>query len=285
VNVTAVHSQHWSRRTPFDTDRSLWCGYALQAGPAKALFIGDSGYYEGFRAIGERLGPFHVAILPIGAYDPEHLMRNVHMTPEDAVQACIDVRSNILVPTHWGCFPLTDEEPSDPPRRVYREWLRRGLDRDALWLVAPGQSRSLEDMIYIPIARPALRRLPKATMEDFLRDPTRTPRELIKEWSVALCPHKGTMVDLETVGHQYSVFEDDAGTSLTLDCIKCSGFGDVPACQTHTCPLHDPAFLRAHDLHGTRYVDGTVESFVEVDHPPEPGWWLNKLRILRKDEE
>jgi L-ascorbate metabolism protein UlaG (beta-lactamase superfamily) len=281
MRITATPCLHWSKRTPFDRNHSHWNGYAIEAGMLKVLFIGDSGYYGGFKQIGERLGPFHVAALPIGAYDPPAIMQNVHMTPEEAVQAAVDVQTTVLVPTHYGCFPLTDEEVTEPPRRVFKAWCARDLDPDHLWLLAPGEFRSLEDMIYIPAVRSIdVSAIPMADRP--LIQPTSELAAV--EWSIAICPHKGDMVDVRAVGERLPLYEADGIRTLSLNHLRCSAYGELSECQSGACPLRDPAFLRSHDLHGIRHEDGSHEPFVEMDLPPGPRWWKDDLRILKYED-
>src|SRR5205823_1211212 len=78
---------------------------------------GDTGYFDGFRALRERFGRIDVAALPIGAYEPAAIMRFVHLDPEQAVRAALDLEAGHVVAMHWGTFDLTDEPPDEPPRR------------------------------------------------------------------------------------------------------------------------------------------------------------------------
>lgn len=129
--VTGVPAQHFSGRTPFDRDASLWCGYALEAGARRVLFAGDTGLHPEFERIGETCGPFDAALIPIGAYEPRWFMRPVHMDPDEAVQAYADLTrcdgACAFVPIHWGTFKLTDEALDEPPRRLRAAWRQRGL--------------------------------------------------------------------------------------------------------------------------------------------------------------
>jgi N-acyl-phosphatidylethanolamine-hydrolysing phospholipase D len=148
LRLTATPAQHFSGRTPFDRNRTLWCGWSVATTGASVFFAGDTGYHPEFGAIGRRLGPFDVALLPIGAYDPRWFMRPVHMDPEEAVRALVDLRGPAphrvaLLPLHWGTFKLTDEPMDEPPRRVRAAWLAAGLPPDDLWLLRPGETRVL----------------------------------------------------------------------------------------------------------------------------------------------
>lgn len=281
VRITATPCQHWSKRGLFDERKSLWCGFSIRFEEISFLFIGDSGYYSGFKEIGERLGPFSIAALPIGGYEPRDLMKEVHMTPEEAIQAHEDLGAGILLPTHYGCFPLTDEDPTEPPRRLFLEWRKRGYDLDQLWLLAPGQYRSLEHMIYIPTVRPVSKRIIRRADRPA---PERKPENALREWGIGICPHKGEMVDLEAIGYREHIFEGDHNSTLTLDHVRCSGYGDLDECRSQHCPLRDPTYLRSYDLHGVHNERGAIEPFVEIDSPPSHGWWAKELQIKRKDD-
>jgi N-acyl-phosphatidylethanolamine-hydrolysing phospholipase D len=91
--------------------------------------------------IGERFGPIDLAALPIGAYEPEAIMRFVHLNPEEAVQAALDVRASHVVGMHFGTFDLTDEPLDEPPRRLHAETARRALDPEWAWTLAVGETR------------------------------------------------------------------------------------------------------------------------------------------------
>lgn len=114
--VTFVPAKHWGARTLNDTRRG-WGGFILENRGRRLYHAGDSAYFEGFREIGERMDP-ELALLPIGAYQPESF-RNVHMGPDEALQAFRDLGSSWLVPMHFGTFKLSFESLDEPER-----WLR-----------------------------------------------------------------------------------------------------------------------------------------------------------------
>ena len=127
LSVTFVPAQHFAARGLTDRCRTLWGGFVIERRGLKVYFAGDSGWFDGFRAIGERLGPFDLALLPVGAYEPRWFMTPVHVTPEDAVQAHLDVRSRRSIAMHFGTFRLTDEGIDEPVERLRAELLRRGI--------------------------------------------------------------------------------------------------------------------------------------------------------------
>jgi N-acyl-phosphatidylethanolamine-hydrolysing phospholipase D len=141
VVVTCVPARHWSQRGLGDMNRTLWAGWVAR-GPTRAFwFAGDTGYTRLFAEIGDRLGPFDLAALPIGAYDPPAMMQPVHLNPEEAVQAGVDARADRLLGIHYGTFDLTDEPLGDPPRRFHAEAARRGMDGARIWTPAVGEIR------------------------------------------------------------------------------------------------------------------------------------------------
>lgn len=157
--VTCVPAQHQSARYGWDRNASLWCGYVMntQGGP-RWYFSGDTGYRAvphgaapgsvqeesspacpAFREIGERLGPFDLSLLPIGAYSPRFFMSSFHASPEDAVCMHVDVRSKRSVGMHWGAFPLTDEPIEEPVQRLQTALKRKGLTQQEFVAVKHGQ--------------------------------------------------------------------------------------------------------------------------------------------------
>ena len=139
--LVCVPAQHFSQRTPWDRDRRLWASWAVLGRTRRLYFGGDSGYFDGFGQAGERLGPFDLAALAIGAYVPPAIMRFSHTTPEQAVQAFEDVKARVLLGIHWGTFDLADEPPGEPPERMLAEAARRGLGPDRAWILAMGETR------------------------------------------------------------------------------------------------------------------------------------------------
>ena len=115
VEVTMTPAQHWGARMLRDTHRG-YGGYVLRSGAHSIYHSGDSGYFEGFREIGERLHP-KVALLPIGAYNPESF-RRVHTSPEDALMAFHDLGAETMIPMHYGTFRLSEEPMNEPLPRL-----------------------------------------------------------------------------------------------------------------------------------------------------------------------
>ncbi|KAI1777073.1 Metallo-hydrolase/oxidoreductase [Hypoxylon cercidicola] len=150
AKITCLPCQHGSGRTLWDRDTTLWASWAVTSGsPAKSVwFGGDTGYRSvvtvprgteddygpawqhlptnpQFGQIGERLGPFDLGLIPIGAYDPRRLFSGVHANPRDAVEIFRDLRCRRAMGIHWGTWVMTPEPPLEPPQ-LLREALRRG---------------------------------------------------------------------------------------------------------------------------------------------------------------
>ncbi|TAL95768.1 MAG: hydrolase [Paraburkholderia sp.] len=125
VQFTATPAQHFSGRSLFDGNSTLWASWVIVDDDLRVFFSGDTGYFDGFRAIGERLGPFDVTLVETGAYDAQ--WPYVHMQPEETVQAHIDLRGHWLVPIHNGTFDLAMHRWQEPFERVTGLALARGV--------------------------------------------------------------------------------------------------------------------------------------------------------------
>ena len=116
VRLVATPAQHFSGRTLNDRNRTLWAGWAILGREARVFFSGDTGYHPAFKAIGERLGPFDVTLMEVGAYDA--MWPLVHMFPEQAVQAHLDLRGRRMVSVHNGSFDLGMHRWQEPVERA-----------------------------------------------------------------------------------------------------------------------------------------------------------------------
>jgi N-acyl-phosphatidylethanolamine-hydrolysing phospholipase D len=144
LSVAATPAMHFSSRGVGDRGDTLWCGFALRAENGRRVyFAGDTGFHPEFAAIGERFGPFDLALLPIGAYEPRWFMRYLHMNPEEAVEAFRAVNARAMVPIHWGTFKLTDEAMDEPPARARAAWLAAGLPSDTYRQLAHGETLTM----------------------------------------------------------------------------------------------------------------------------------------------
>jgi N-acyl-phosphatidylethanolamine-hydrolysing phospholipase D len=134
-------AQHFSQRGLGDSNSRLWASWAVLGSERRFYSSGDTGYFDGFREIGERLGPFDLTAMAIGAYMPPSIMRSVHLTPEQAVQAHEDLRGTTLLGIHWGTFDLSEEPLDEPPARMLAEAARRGRGPERAWILPLGETR------------------------------------------------------------------------------------------------------------------------------------------------
>ncbi len=114
--IAATPAQHFSGRGITDRDKTLWASWVVKAPHHRIYFGGDSGYFDGFKTIGERYGPFDITFLESGAYNEK--WHHIHMYPEETVQAHIDLKGKILHPIHWATFKLSLHPWYEPMQRL-----------------------------------------------------------------------------------------------------------------------------------------------------------------------
>jgi N-acyl-phosphatidylethanolamine-hydrolysing phospholipase D len=139
LTFVCTPAQHSSGRGLNDQNLRLWSSWAVLGRQRRLFFAGDTGYWSGLAAIGERLGPFDVAAVPVGGYYAWGARHPNHVNPEEAVQLFEDVRGRVMVPMHWGTFDMNREPFQEPPGRVLAEAARRGL-AERVALPVPGQT-------------------------------------------------------------------------------------------------------------------------------------------------
>ncbi len=137
LTVTHVPSRHWGARILKDSHRG-YGGYVLHSEKHSVYHAGDTAYFSGFREIGQRLSP-EVALLPIGAYNPEQF-RTVHTSPGDATRAFLDLNSRWMVPMHYGSFRLSHEPIDEPLQLLEKEAKRAGIE-DRVVVMEEGVTR------------------------------------------------------------------------------------------------------------------------------------------------
>lgn len=140
LELHCVPAQHFAARTPFDRDRTHWCGWVLKSPTRKIYFAGDTGYCPVFKEIGARFGGFDLAMIPIGAYRPRWIMQSMHVDPYEAVQIHLDAQARQSVACHWGTFRLTDEPLNEPPTVLAKALAARGLPASVFRVLKFGES-------------------------------------------------------------------------------------------------------------------------------------------------
>ncbi|XP_023323041.1 N-acyl-phosphatidylethanolamine-hydrolyzing phospholipase D [Eurytemora carolleeae] len=116
VKIVFTPANHWCKRSVSDDNTVLWGSWSV-IGPNNSFwFGGDTAYSEAFKQIGEKYGPFSMAAIPIGAYQPNWFMKYQHVHPGEAVEIHKDVKSQKSLGIHWGTFKLTVENYLEPPK-------------------------------------------------------------------------------------------------------------------------------------------------------------------------
>lgn len=125
LTLTATPGRHFTGRFFNDRFKTLWCGWSIAGNNKRIYFSGDSGYFDGFKEIGEKLGPFDLTMIECGQYS--QYWPAIHMSPEESVHAAIDVQSKKAMPIHWGKFKLSIHNWNEPPARFLNKANELGL--------------------------------------------------------------------------------------------------------------------------------------------------------------
>lgn len=125
LELVAAPARHFSGRGLFDRYATQWASWVIRTEHHNVYFSGDGGYGEHFTEIGEKYGPFHFAMLECGQYN--EAWSQIHMMPEESVQAGQDVRAAVTMPIHWGAFRLANHAWDEPIVRYAREADKRGI--------------------------------------------------------------------------------------------------------------------------------------------------------------
>jgi L-ascorbate metabolism protein UlaG (beta-lactamase superfamily) len=139
VTLMAAAARHFSGRS-FDRDGTLWASWVIAGPTRRAFYTGDSGYFDGYAAIGERHGPFDLTLMQIGAYGEG--WPDIHMTPEEGVAAHLDLRGELMIPLHWATFTLAFHDWAEPADRTWLEAKARGV---RLAVPRPGEPVDVDD--------------------------------------------------------------------------------------------------------------------------------------------
>ncbi|MFU8851402.1 MBL fold metallo-hydrolase [Micromonospora sp. SL1-18] len=139
LTLTATAAQHFSGRG-LRRDGTLWSSWVVAGAHRKVFYTGDSGYFDGYTPIGAEHGPFDVTLMQIGAYD--RAWPSIHMFPEEAVAAHLDLRGDLLIPVHWATFNLALHGWSEPVDRLWAEAKARDV---RLAVPRPGERVVVDD--------------------------------------------------------------------------------------------------------------------------------------------
>ncbi|MCP4582988.1 MAG: hypothetical protein GY839_15375 [candidate division Zixibacteria bacterium] len=141
LTITATPARHFSGRGLFiGANNTLWLSWAIIGPKHRVFFSGDTGEFPGLAEIGDKFGPFDLTMIKCGAYDP--LWPDIHLNPEQAVQAHLTLKGEILLPIHWGTFNLAFHDWFEPPERI---WRAAELHQVKAIFPRPGQIVSIAD--------------------------------------------------------------------------------------------------------------------------------------------
>ena len=139
LKITLVPAHHWSKRTPYDSNKSLWAGFMIEKDQKTVFFAGDTGYSPHFLDIHSRFPKIDLALLPIGSYEPQYFMGQAHLSPEEAVRAARELDALQSMGIHFGTFKLSDEAIDAPPKDLKAALQAQGWKKPFLALPNGGE--------------------------------------------------------------------------------------------------------------------------------------------------
>lgn len=143
IKIAATPSRHFSGRGLFNRDSTLWASWTIIGPNHRVYFSGDTGYFEGFREISERYGPFDLAMFEVGAFN--EAWSDVHLGPKNAIRAYEQMEADVIMPIHWGTFSLGLHGWKDPAE----EFAKIAEEKGYRW-VAPRPGEHVEPGVYEP---------------------------------------------------------------------------------------------------------------------------------------
>ncbi len=144
VWITALPTQHWSRRIDQSYNESLWSSYLIETPNKKIYFAGDSGYFHGYKEFGKKFPDIDYALMPITAYQPRWFMHYAHMNVPEAINAFFDLKAKFFIPTQWGTFHLGDNPSGIPAIDLRREIKKKSYDPKKFLIMNIGEIHKLK---------------------------------------------------------------------------------------------------------------------------------------------
>ncbi len=126
ISLTAAPARHFSGRGLGDANSTLWASWIIKGAKDNIYFTGDSGYFDGFKEVGEKYGPFDLALIECGQYND--MWSDIHMKPEESAQVGLDVKAKTIMPIHWGAFKLSLHTWTDPVERITKKAKEIGVN-------------------------------------------------------------------------------------------------------------------------------------------------------------
>ena len=114
-------AKHWNKRGLTDFNKTLWGSFIIKSNNKTIYFAGDTAVGNHFKEIAEFFPKIDVALMPIGAYKPEFIMKDAHISPWEALEAFNHLQAKLFIPMHYGTYDLSDEPFGEPYRVMQKE--------------------------------------------------------------------------------------------------------------------------------------------------------------------
>ena len=149
LKITFLPAVHWSKRSLWDTNKTLWGNFLIEYKNKKIFFACDTGYGNIYKELGKKYGPIDLTMINIGAYDFRPMFEKsiYHATPEEALEIAQDLRSKKVLGTHWGTFVLSLEPIMEPPVRFKENAENFGFKKNDAIIFKIGEIRSLKNLL------------------------------------------------------------------------------------------------------------------------------------------
>lgn len=141
-SITCLPCKHFSGRSATDRNETLWASFMIEFHRAnkRVYFAGDTAYSPHFTEIAAEFSAIDLTLMPIGAYLPRWFMREVHVSPAEAIQAYADLQATKMLGIHWGTYDLADEDLDEPKNEALAAAAARGIGSDRLFVTDIGDS-------------------------------------------------------------------------------------------------------------------------------------------------
>jgi len=152
LKITFLPAIHWSKRSPWDTNKTLWGNFLIEYKDKKILFSCDTGYGNIYKKLGEKYGPIDLTFINIGAYNfypmsPRKDKSIYHANPEEALNIAQDLKSKKVIGMHWGTVVLSLEPIMEPPARFKENAEKYGFKKEDAIIFKIGEVQKLEDLL------------------------------------------------------------------------------------------------------------------------------------------
>ena len=149
LKITFVPAVHWSKRSPWDTNKTLWGNFLIEYKDKKIFFACDTGYGNIYKVLGEKYGPIDLTFINIGAYDFRPMFEKsiYHTTPEEALNVVQDLKSKKVIGMHWGTVVLSLEPIMEPPVRFKANAEKYGFKKEDAIIFKIGEVQKLENLL------------------------------------------------------------------------------------------------------------------------------------------